>query len=756
MGGMDLRLARPALDGKGLLTIDDADILGENALSFELRSTPAPGSCRSKACERRRRARDGRAPHVAPRRREVHGLARGIPAVAVRIVEPWSRPDPVLPGPGETRVESTVHLYMLPSGQAQVIGKYRVVREIGRGGVGVVYEAENTWTHRRVALKVLSGSVAADAGARERFLREARTAGRLVHPNVVAMIDADMEKDGSIYIVQELLVGEDLETRIERDGPLELTEAQRLLLPVMDALSAAHAAGIVHRDIKPSNVFLTRAGKTEEPKLIDFGLSKLVGGDVRITTQGMAIGTPAYMSPEQFYEPDTVDHQSDVWAMAVVWFECLTARLPYDGKSPAEIAGRVVSGKRAKLRDVARSMPEAVAVAIERGLVHDRKERWTSMSAMRSALGAALGLPPRPSERPRPPLTESEEVEIEIDASDIDDDIRTEVRGSPHAPSAPARRPTKSRSRHSAPPGPAGKPEPTIPTAQRGLSRALLLHGLRALRFGIVPTAVGFDDPAVAEALSRTVEMPIVVLRFGGYDELFAALREKRVEAAWMSPVAFVRAQAAGLATGALVVLRGGKSSYVSVLLGHEARVKTLDAASLRGRCAAWVDRWSAGGYLVPRRMLRDRKIDANQVLRAQVSAGSYGAVIDCLRAGTADIGGVFGWRDGDGKLWHFGGDHRELKVLAVSDPIPSDVLALHAELPPAIGRSVASGFAKASPDDALTRGLLAAVSADGFTKFEPARYEWVARAVREDEQSADGPRPTERLGAAVDDLDWD
>ena len=139
-----------------------------------------------------------------------------------------------------------------------------------------------------------------------------------MHPNVVAMIDADMEKDGSIYIVQELLVGEDLDTKLEREGPFTPRDIAAILLPVMDALASAHAAGIVHRDVKPSNVFLTQVGKRTEPKLIDFGLSKLVGHDVRITTQGMVIGTPAYMSPEQFFEPETVDHRSDLWAMAVM------------------------------------------------------------------------------------------------------------------------------------------------------------------------------------------------------------------------------------------------------------------------------------------------------------------------------------------------------------------------------------------------------------------------------------------------------
>jgi serine/threonine-protein kinase len=661
---------------------------------------------------------------------------------------------------------------MLPSGEGQVIGKYRVVREIGRGGVGVVYEAENTWTQRRVALKVLAANVAADQRSRDRFLREARTAGRLVHPNVVAMLDADMERDGSIFIVQELLVGEDLETRLIREGPLSAQATAEVLLPVMDALSAAHAAGIVHRDIKPSNVYLTRDGKQLVPKLIDFGLSKHLGGDVRITTEGMALGTPAYMSPEQFFEPTSVDHRTDIWAMAVVWWECLTCRLPFDGDSPSEIAARVVTGKIARLRSVARSIPAPLADAIEAGLIRERAKRWQSIGEMRDAVADAIGKPTRTGRKSAPPPPRvsypdlvvtpmreddetlggeaiDEEVDLALESEgSLDDDADTRVRGGP----VPVRRLAPITEPRMTIPDP-------IPAALGPAARALDDYGLRALRFGIVPNASGFDDPGVADAVGRFAELPVVVLRFGGHDDLLGALREKRVEAAWMSPVAFVRAQASGLANGSLVVQRGGQSTYVSVLLAHRERVRALDLASLRGRRAAWVDRWSAGGYLMPRRMLRERGLDPNAVLRTQASVGTYAGVLDCLLAGTADVGGVYGWRNARGELWYYGIEQDALRPLAVSDPIPSDVLALHAELPRVIGRALTEGFRRAAAEEDTGRALLATVNADGFLPFEGRRYDWLAKAVKEDEQAADGPRPTERVGAAgaaVDDLDWD
>ncbi|MBN8609707.1 MAG: protein kinase [Deltaproteobacteria bacterium] len=640
-----------------------------------------------------------------------------------------------------------------------MIGKYRVVREVGRGGVGVVYEAENTWTHRRVALKVLSGSAAADAPSRERFLREARTAGRLVHPNVVAMIDADMEKDGSIYIVQELLVGEDLDTKLEREGPFAPRELGKILLPVMDALTSAHAAGIVHRDVKPSNVFLTRVGKHVEPKLIDFGLSKLVGHDVRITTAGMVIGTPAYMSPEQFVEPEAVDHRSDIWAMGVMWFECLTGKLPFDGRSPQEVAGRVVSGKRPAMRAMTPKLPNAIADALEKALAHERDARWQSIAEMRAALAKAVGVAlSTPSIAPPPPIAPTvldedswgaapaPSLEIEVDIVlelDASDERKSRPQAAPQAAAVVPRAPAKAK-------------DPGLQTANYGASRTLLKHGLRAIKFGVVPTAIGFDDPSIGEALGRPMGVPVVVLRYASYDELIEALRDKSVEAAWMSPVAFVRSSAEGLARGSLSVLRGGQSSYVSVLLGHKARAASLDARSLRGRRAAWVDRWSAGGYLMPRRILRSRGIDPNAVLRAQASVMSYEAVLDCLRAGTADLGGLFGWRNTDGTVWHLGSKDADLAVLAVSDPIPSDVLAMRADLPADVGDVIATAFARARPDDASSRALLAALSADGFTSFEPDRYTWIADAVREDEHAADGPKAHAPMSAEVSDLDWD
>jgi len=160
--------------------------------------------------------------------------------------------------------------------------KYRLLRLIGRGGMGAVYEAENTWTHRRVALKLLRPEYARDADAVRRFMREAQSASRIAHPNIVDILDLGQhEGDGGLFMVQELLVGEDLRRRLRSRKRLSPAEALQVLVPVVAALAAAHLRGIVHRDLKPENIFLCRTPAGDEvPKLIDFGIAKsFVAGD---------------------------------------------------------------------------------------------------------------------------------------------------------------------------------------------------------------------------------------------------------------------------------------------------------------------------------------------------------------------------------------------------------------------------------------------------------------------------------------------
>src|SRR5438445_2999666 len=206
--------------------------------------------------------------------------------------------------------------------------RYRLLRRIATGGMGSVWEGEDSVLHRSVAVKVLLEGLAADGRFLERFRREARAAAGLSHPNVASVYDYG-EEDGTPYIVMELLRGETLAERLRREGALPADEAVRITEGVAAALQAAHDAGVVHRDVKPGNVMLTPAG---EVKVLDFGIAA-ASWATPITATGAAIGTATYISPEQASgQPSTP--ASDVYSLGVVLFEMLAGRPPFTGESP--------------------------------------------------------------------------------------------------------------------------------------------------------------------------------------------------------------------------------------------------------------------------------------------------------------------------------------------------------------------------------------------------------------------------------------
>ncbi len=184
-----------------------------------------------------------------------------------------------------------------------VADKYRITRVLGIGGHGAVFEAQNTWTERRVALKLLVGPSALHPEIAERFLREARASTRVAHPNIVEVLDMGRDAaDGTLYIVQELLHGEDLRELLRRERTLDPHQLIEVLAPVMDALATAHGLGVVHRDLKPAHIFLLRGADGRiVSKLIDFGVSRMgegAGETNELTHTGALLGTPDYISPE--------------------------------------------------------------------------------------------------------------------------------------------------------------------------------------------------------------------------------------------------------------------------------------------------------------------------------------------------------------------------------------------------------------------------------------------------------------------------
>jgi hypothetical protein len=270
----------------------------------------------------------------------------------------------------------------LSDAPAQLLGgKYRLGRQLGSGGMGTVYEAVNTWTGRRVAIKLMQPDIVEDREAVERFQREARSATRVAHPNIVEVLDLGHDADGTLFMVQEYLTGETLRQRLDTRGKLPVDEALAIVRAVVDALVSAHEAGVLHRDIKPENIFLTEAGV----KLIDFGVCKAIGEAdlLSLTGRGRMLGTPHYMSPEQL-RADESDGRSDVWAVGVVLFEVLAGERPFKGKTAGELSAKILSEPIPRLPSRG-----ALAAIVERAMARDRERRYPTMRALRAALDSA-------------------------------------------------------------------------------------------------------------------------------------------------------------------------------------------------------------------------------------------------------------------------------------------------------------------------------------------------------------------------------
>src|ERR1700734_2090335 len=214
-----------------------------------------------------------------------------------------------------------------------LVGKYRVNRELGRGGMAAVYEAENISIGKRVAVKVLAAELSNSAIVIERFVREARAAASVKSPYIVEVYDSGRLEDGRPFIAMELLEGESLYDRMARVRLIDATTTVRIIGQVAKGLMKAHAIGIVHRDLKHENIHLCKGEDGEEiAKILDFGLAKFYAPvtpdekTARLTREGAVFGTPAYMSPEQVKGQGTVDHRADLWALGCMAFECLTGR----------------------------------------------------------------------------------------------------------------------------------------------------------------------------------------------------------------------------------------------------------------------------------------------------------------------------------------------------------------------------------------------------------------------------------------------
>jgi len=271
---------------------------------------------------------------------------------------------------------------------AEALGDaYTIEGEVGRGGMGVVYRARDERLQRRVAIKVLPPELAFQQDIRERFSREAQTAARLSHPHIVP-IHSVGEGQGLVYFVMGYVDGESVATRIRRRGNLPVEEARRIMMETADALSAAHAFSVIHRDIKPDNILLE--GTRGRVMVTDFGIAKALSATsgATLTGIGVAIGTPAFMSPEQAAGERDIDGRSDLYSLGVVTYQMLTGALPFSAPSVAGILMKQITEPAPDLRVKRPDTPEDLALAVTRCLEKDPENRWATADALRRALEA--------------------------------------------------------------------------------------------------------------------------------------------------------------------------------------------------------------------------------------------------------------------------------------------------------------------------------------------------------------------------------
>ena len=277
---------------------------------------------------------------------------------------------------------------------ASSFGRYEILEKLGEGGMGVLYRARDTRLSRTVALKLLRSDRLDDPDRRERFVREARAASALNHPNIVTVYDIDQTPDGADCIAMEYVEGRSLD-RLLAEGPLPLDDALRHAVEVARALAAAHAAGIVHRDVKPANGMLTASGQV---KVLDFGLAKpttgavAAGGETQATLTkdtgtrtGVVLGTPAYMSPEQACG-EHVDARSDVFSFGAMLYEMLAGRRPFQGESVAALLSSILRDDPPPLEAVRPGIPADVAAVVTRCLARERAARYQSAGELLRAL----------------------------------------------------------------------------------------------------------------------------------------------------------------------------------------------------------------------------------------------------------------------------------------------------------------------------------------------------------------------------------
>jgi len=295
-------------------------------------------------------------------------------------------------GPEEEQCPTDGARLLLAAEEASLLGetldgRYEIRDVLGEGGMGIVYLAHQPTMDRDVAVKVLHPYYSKDKEALQRFLREARAASKLRHPNTIRVFDFGQTSDGLLYMVLEILRGRALADIIDNDGAIHYSDAIDIAVQVCDALSEAHEQGIVHRDLKPDNIHIEQAhGRPNHVKLLDFGIARMES-DVRATQTGAIVGTPTYMSPEQATGAAPVDGRADIYALGCIIYEMITGTVAFQGATPLEVLVKHLNEPPPPIpADIQAEVPDALLELIDRTMAKRPEDRYESCELLRDAL----------------------------------------------------------------------------------------------------------------------------------------------------------------------------------------------------------------------------------------------------------------------------------------------------------------------------------------------------------------------------------